>query len=264
MPDVRNDPVSIITTLVIGIALSAIGALLTPKPKAPTQDERRADLSIEGSQGKTRYTKSSNFDSVQKLANLGAVIPLIFANREGEYGGVRVDTDMLFSQMVSSGNNQLLHAVLMLGLANIDKPDFDGLAVGDLLIRDFSEYKSRLYFTNGGRMNGKNHKYTDSRLDVPPGSDNPDAFNIWWPRREGYYPYFSGARTPSTKTQFGCYSPIPNGHRFLVPYELVLVIDGSGSDNKESARRKRDKVSYPFPRMCGVTGVQERYCDLQG
>ena len=90
VPDVRNDPVSIITTLVIGIALSAIGALLTPKPKAPAQEDRRADLSIEGSQGKTRYTKSSNFDSVQKLANLGAVIPLIFANQRAKRVWCRV------------------------------------------------------------------------------------------------------------------------------------------------------------------------------
>ena len=152
VPDVRNEPVSIITTLVIGIALSAIGALLTPKPKAPSQDDRRADLAIAGSQGKTRFTRSSNFDSVQELARLGTVVPLIFARHENGFGGVRVDSDMLFSQMVSSGNNQLLHAVLMLGMANMDKPDFDGLAVGDLLVRDFSAYKSRLYFRNQGRM----------------------------------------------------------------------------------------------------------------
>ena len=254
VPDIRNDPVSIVTTLVIGIALSAIGALLTPKPKAPSQDDRRADLAIAGSQGKTRFTRSSNFDSVQELARLGTVVPLVFARHENGFGGVRVDSDMLFSQMVSSGNNQLLHAVLMLGMANMQRPDFDGLAVGDLLVRDFSAYKSRLYFRNQGRMRGTD-KYSESKLDVPAGSDNPDAFNVWWPRTASYQQYFSGARTPSTKTQFGCYSPIPNGHRFYVPYELVMVLDGSG-DNKDAARRKRYKIAYPFPRKCGVVAVQ--------
>ena len=135
-----------------------------------------------------------------------------------------------------------------------DRPDLDGLAVGDLLLRDFSEYKSRIYFRNQGRIVGQD-KYTESKLDVPSGSDQ-DSFSVWWPRRSGYEQYFSGARTPSTKTQFGCYSPVPNGHRFYVPYELVLVIDGSGSDNKEAARRKRYKIAYPFPRKCGAISVR--------
>ena len=253
IPDVRNAPVApILINLAIGIALSAIGYLLSPKPKAPSSQDRRADLAIAGSDGRTRFTRSSNFDSVQELARLGSVVPLIFARHDADagFGGVRVDSDMLFSQMISSGNNQLLHAVLMLGLANIDRPDFDGLAIGDLLLRDFSEYKSRIYFHNQGRIEDS-HKYAKSKLAVPSGSDK-DSFSVWWPRRSGYEQYFSGARTPSTKTQFGCYSPIPNGHRFYVPYELVLVIDGSGSDNKEAARRKRYKIAYPFPRMCGV------------
>ena len=257
IPDVRNDPVTVaVVQIVVGIALSALGALLAPKPKAPSAQDRRADLAIPGSQGRTRFTRSSNFDSVQELATLGSVVPLIFAKHEGEFGGVRVDTDMLFSQMISSGNNQLLHAVLMLGLARIEKPDFDGLAVGDLLLRDFSEYKSRIYFKNAARIRDVDN-YSESKLAVPDGSDE-DAFSVWWPRRGGYYRYFSGARTPSSKTQFGCYSPLPNGHRFYVPYELVMVVDGSGSDNKEAARRKRYKIAYPFPRMCGVTSVNNR------
>ena len=256
IPDVRNAPVApILINLAIGIALSAIGYLLSPKPKAPSSQDRRADLAIAGSEGKTRFTRSNNFDSVQELARLGSVVPLVFARYENGFGGVRVDSDMLFSQMVSSGNNQLLHAVLMLGLANMQRPDFDGLAVGDLLLRDFSEYKARIYFRNQGRIVGTD-KYTESQLDVPSGSDQ-DSFSVWWPRGDaGYQKYFSGARTPSTKTQFGCYSPIPNGHRFYVPYELVMVVDGSGEDNKDAARRKRYKIAYPFPRKCGATEVK--------
>ena len=178
----------ILINLAIGIALSAIGYLLSPKPKAPSSQDRRADLSIAGSEGRTRFTRSSNFDSVQELARLGSVVPLIFARHENGFGGVRVDSDMLFSQMVSSGNNQLLHAVLMLGLGNMSRPDFDGLAIGDLLLRDFSEYKSRLYYRNQGRIVGTD-KYTESQLDVPSGSDQ-DSFSVWWPRRSGYEQYF--------------------------------------------------------------------------
>ena len=74
VPDVRNDPVSILVTLAIGVALSAVGALLAPKPAQQKQDDRRADLKIDGSRGKTRYTRSQNFDSVQQLASLGQLI----------------------------------------------------------------------------------------------------------------------------------------------------------------------------------------------
>ena len=79
VPDVRNDPVSIVINLAIGIALSAIGYLLSPKPKAPSAQDRRADLAIAGSDGRTRFTRSSNFDSVQELARLGSVVPLVLS-----------------------------------------------------------------------------------------------------------------------------------------------------------------------------------------
>ena len=118
IPDVRNDPVTLIINLVIGIALTAIGTLLAPKPKAPNQrDPKRLDIA--GSQGRTRYTRSNNFDSVQQLANLGETVPLIFANYRTvggvNYGGIRVETDLLHSQLISSGSNQLLYALMTFG-----------------------------------------------------------------------------------------------------------------------------------------------------
>ena len=90
IPDVRNEPIStttlLIINLVVGVALTAISMLLAPKPQAPSKrDPRRLDIA--GSQGRTRYTKSNNFDSVQQLASLGEIIPLVFAERRGEYGG---------------------------------------------------------------------------------------------------------------------------------------------------------------------------------
>ena len=116
VPDVRNGPVApVVIQLVIGVALTAIGALLAPKPQQPKQkDPKRLDIA--GSRGRTRYTKSNNFDSVQQPANLGEVIPLIFAERRGDYGGVRVETDMLYSQMLSGGSNQTLYALMTFGM----------------------------------------------------------------------------------------------------------------------------------------------------
>ena len=255
VPDVRNDPVTLfVVNLVIGIAMTAISALLAPKPKAPNKrDPRRLDIA--GSQGQQRYTKSNNFDSVQQLASLGEIIPLVFAERRGEYGGIRVDTDMLHSQLITSGNSQVLWAVMMFGLGKLgEAPDLNGFAIGDLLLRDFDPAKYRLYFkdSNGDPNRIKSDDdYDDSDLDVPNSGD--DAFPIYWPRSDSWQPFFSGVRTPSSKTQFGCHNPIANGHRFYVPLELVMVIDFSGNQAKEDSRAKRDKVARPYPSLCGLT-----------
>ena len=45
VPDVRNDPVTgVIVSLVVGVALQAVGALLAPKPRAQEQRERLGPL----------------------------------------------------------------------------------------------------------------------------------------------------------------------------------------------------------------------------
>jgi hypothetical protein len=275
VPDVVNGPATpILVNLVIGIALTAIGALLAPKPRSLDQ-RRPKSLNIPGEQGRTRYSKSSNFDSVQQLAALGRVIPLVFADRKGDIGGVRVDTDLLHSQLLTAGASQIFTGVFSLGLGKIGdlsegnvagteetaRPDFDGFAIGDLLLRDFSPYKLQLYFANRmtNKLNGNRIKNSDiyvptnkkEKLDLPSDTEVSDAFSVFI-KKDNYQPWFSGARTPSTKTQFGAYSPISNGHVFYVPYELVLRVDGSGSKAKNSASEKRRKIIQVFSRYSGI------------
>ena len=264
IPDVRNDPVTLIINLVIGIALSAVGALLAPKPKAPTKrDPKRLDIA--GSQGRTRYTRTNNFDSVQQLANLGEIVPLIFANYRTvggvNYGGIRVETDLLHSQLISSGSNQLLYALMTFGAGPLgEKPDFDGYAIGDLLLRDFAPEKVKLYYEVGQRLLNS-HAYDRSKLPVP---EVQDAFSLYWPKGGGsWQKYFSGTRSPSTKIQFGCYGPIANGHRFYLPLELVMVVDFSGKETKEDSRRKREKLGMQWPRLCGITNVRGKNITYQ-
>ena len=84
-------------------------------------------------------------------------MPLIFANYKTagsvSYGGIRVETDLLHSQLISSGNNQLLYALMMFGAGPLgEKPDFDGYAIGDLLLRDFAPEKVKLYYEVGRRL----------------------------------------------------------------------------------------------------------------
>lgn len=160
--------------------------------------------------------------------------------------------------MITSGSNQVLHAQMTFGMAPLGgAPDYDGFAIGDLLVRDYSPEHSAIYFAQQRRLQ-VGDKYQESQLIVPVDEVNDDAFSLWWVKEKGnWQPYFSGTRTPSTKTQFGCYGPIPNGHRFHLPLELVLVPDGN-KRTKFDSRKKRTKLGNQYARLAGIVAQVNR------
>ena len=268
IPDINNELTTttlLIIQLVVGVALTAISLLTQPKVRAPNQKKTLAPLDIEGSQGRSRYTKASNFDSVQSLASIGETIPLIFADQSNKAGGIRVDTQLLFSQMITSGTTQTLMAVMMLGAGKLrELPDYKGYAVGDLMLRDFSAYKNQLFCNLGERRNNRlkdgttGDQYEESKMLMA--SDGEDAFSVFWSPADGFREHFSGTRTPTSRTTFGLYNPMPNGFRYLVPYELALVPSGKINkndleDQKKDAKRKRDKIMRYFSREGGIVDV---------
>ena len=62
--------------LVIGLVLTLVSYFLTPKPKPP---KTPPSLTTAGQQGVRRFAPQTGFDTAQELAELGAVIPLVFA-----------------------------------------------------------------------------------------------------------------------------------------------------------------------------------------
>ena len=267
VPDIRNNPTTVaIVQLVIGLALTAVSALLAPKPKT-VRRQQAANLDIPSEQGRTRYTKQSNFDAVQQLASLGRTIPLIFTERvdrnNNTFGGVRVETDLIFSQLLTTGSSQIFSGIFNLCLGRLaEKPDYDGIAIGDLLLRDLPKYKQQLYFSNKNNNNRitADDQYSRTKLELSSDtSDETDRFDVLVPTGgfgRSARPWFSGTRTPSTSTQFGAYSPISNSHIFYVPYELTIVQAGTGEDNKNANRAKRDKVRTEFPRYSSITRIR--------
>lgn len=251
IPDVRNEPVSVVVSLVIGIALTAVSALLAPKPKQQAQrDDRPGNLQTESITGRQRFTPTSNFNSIQDLAILGSTIPLIYTRNLG----VRVNTKLLFSQLLSLGIGQRLQAVFLLGYTGVGRPDFDGLAIGDTLLNVYTNAKLKAYFRNGGRVQ-KGDAYSEGTLRV---SSQNDALAIRDDRTNSNRPYFSGTRTPATQAIFGNYSPMPNGMMFKLEFELVLqyatdiVEDGN---IREDARQRGLKIDGQYPRKSAVVRV---------
>lgn len=245
--ELRADPVSIIVSIVIGAALSAVSALLAPKPRQQEQKQPR-NLKSEDINGRSKFAPQSSFDSLQELASLGEVIPLVFTRR-----GTRVKGSLLWSQMNSLGNGQQLRALILFSSGSIEgRPDFAGYAIGDTTLENYTNAKLALYFKpNGGRPSERSSdRYSEGTLsDVSPN----DAFAIYWDRSSNYKPYFSGARTPGAQTQFGCYAPVPNGMMYRPVWDDPVIPD----DNKYAAQRmrtKRSKARDQSPYRAAIVG----------
>ena len=93
-----SDPVAlagfslILVNLAISLLLTGVAYLLTPKPseEKDTEVEQRNDVDGQDIVRRDRYTPKAGFDSVQQVVELGSVIPIIYAKRDGKYGGIRV------------------------------------------------------------------------------------------------------------------------------------------------------------------------------
>ena len=105
--------------LIIGIALSFVASLLAPKPKPPEEPPERRNEGGQNFVTGNRAAPTSGFDTVQNVVEVGSVISLIYANRREVngiwYGGVRVNTNLLWSQLFSVGGGQLLRAMFSVG-----------------------------------------------------------------------------------------------------------------------------------------------------
>ena len=252
IPDVRNDPVTIVVNLVIGIALTYISTLLAPKPKAPPEQKR---IETSDATGISRFARSDSFNSVQELAKLGSTVPLVFAAT-----GVRVSSQLLWSQLISRKNYQELRAVLLYSYGQLAaRPDFEGFAIGDTLLKNFPKGKLALYFSKGTGSSNRisesgGQRYSNTTLKKFD-QNNEDIMSLWWHEDNDWKEYFSGTRTPGTQVEFGVFSPVPNQSMYKVNYELVLIQDNLKGDSKESAKEKRKKIGRGFSTRAGIRQI---------
>ena len=257
VPDVRNDPVTLfIINLVIGIALSAIGALLAPKPKAPPQSA--GTLKTADKTGAKRFSTNSNFDSVQDLASLGETIPLVFANRRDGVGGVRMNALLLWSQLLSYGTGQQLKALLLLSAGKLaEDPEFAGMAIGDQTLKNYTAAKVGLYRRlNGGRIQ-EGDRYQEGTIEANPFGD---VFTVYDDASDSWKQWFCGNRSTSTQAQFGCFSPLPNGNPYKLTYELVMSQKDSDAKLKEDNKIKKDKLAQNWPIRAALTAANASGC----
>ena len=263
IPDIQNGPATpILIQLAIGIALTAIGVLLTPKPRSPQQKKAPPQLQTADATGPKRFATQAGFNAVQSVASLGETIPVVFANyNENDGGGVRVAARLLWSRMTSWTTTQQFEGIYLFSSGSLyARPDYYGYAIGDTLLSSYPGSKFRMLFApEGGRLT-VNVQTNPQLKGQYPETENTDTripgngFEIY-DKFGNANPDFCGTRTPSSQTQFGLYAPMPNGMGFQLPYELVLVVDGTGADSKNRAREKKEKLSKRFPVGAAITGV---------
>ena len=261
VPDIVNADVAL--QLAISIVVGIIQNMLAPKPKAP---KTPPSLTTDAASGPARYAPQQGFDSVQDLAKIGETVPLVFANRQNgttdatNFGGVRVNARLLWSQMRSLSTGQQLKAIFMLSGGTLgDDPDFSGYSLGDTTLENYTNAKLALYANkNGGRLT-ESDRYDEGTLDKEKnrhGSEATDPFSVDWDYANGFSSQvFSGARSPSTQTQFGAFSPMSNSMAYRVPYELVLKGKDLSDDNKADVVTKRAKLERTFPRYASIVNA---------
>ena len=234
VPHVVCDPITVgIVTTVVGIGASVAASAMAPKPKLPKQtdpaqqqqqEQRGADVSGVSVSGSNRFTNVDGFTSVQPLARLGESMQLVFANRRNNYGGVRVETKLLWSQLLSQGDGQELLAIFLANGGELaSQPDFDGMGIGDSLLRGYQASKLAMYFRNGNSTN--RISLTDKKAgDLQP-RDASDVFLAELKTNNNMQPIFSGVRIPSTMATFGISEPLRNAQGFKLPYKRVRDVN---------------------------------------
>jgi len=229
-----------LTLTVIGIGFQVAASFLKPSVSAqqggggrPAQLQARArgDAPITNNQ---RYTPRYGFDSTQDITTLGSTIPLVYALREAisgtTYGGVRVSTPMLWSQIYSLGGSQLLRAIFLVGEGPIGGIDLKNFAAGGntLASYDFGNLSansagSRL--TVYGRVSSgltTRIRSTDQIFGRAAASDVGNAQNaggsdVFMVRRgSSWAADFCSATRPNNQTVFGVYTLIGNDFGFKV------------------------------------------------
>ena len=269
--------VTFAVTLLVGIALSAISALLAPKQQEP--EEAKVDESKVDGQDivrKDRFAAKYGFDSVQNVVTLGSVIPIVYAKRETKsgrrYGGIRVNTNLIWSQILSLGGGQFFRGIFMIGeAANVSGVDpgpiidYDQIAIGNNTLASYflreDQQAGRATIYNAYRSTGSNRITSqDYKLGVVAQEDigNKSRSALGQDRR-GPDVYcvenatddpdesFCQCVIPSNQTQFGLYGFMGNRMAFKLGERFEPLTQWQARDDGEYERQdSNQKVAQNF------------------
>ena len=271
--------ISIVLT-VISIGFQLISLLLIPSQSKSS----RLQSSNENGQSQNSlqsFAPRAGFNSTQSVAALGEPIPVVYAHRETidgiTYGGIRLNTSLLWSQIISLGGSQMLRAVFMLAEGPVASIDPDGFAIGDSSISVYdlgsaqaNEIGGRLtiyYRNNGGRIVAGDRIIGRAAAGDPGNSMRAGAADVFQvPSVNNVLrPDFCSTSKPATSTTFGVYTLIGNDLGFklnpLVKPQVQAALKPRGSQGnsnvvcniQNTAVVERQKYAAYFSTRSGIT-----------
>ena len=221
--DARNEVVAIVLAIV-GILLQAASILLMPKPKMPGQQQEQRGTEQTRDQA---LSPRVGFNGSQDLAIYGDTVPLVYTNTaQNSNGGVRLSTLLLWSAILSFGNNQFMRLMMTVGASNIARIDPERTALGQFPAKDLVLSNVWQYYNADGPTRYNNLIRGDaSDPTITTANDTTAKLNGLPGAAEG----FSQAFSPTTANTVGVTG-------FLPINADVLILNEAGN----SVRRRVD------------------------
>jgi hypothetical protein len=199
--DAQNAPAIVALVLtIVGILFQVASILLMPKPKAAEEREGTAQ---------TRdavLAPRIGFNGAQDLAVYGDTVPLVYTNTaQNGNGGVRVASLLLWSAILSFGNNQFMRLMMTIGASSIARIDPERTALGQFPAKDLVFGNVWQYYSENGPTRYQNLiKGGGTDPTITYGSDTTAKLNLG-----AAYEGFSQAFSPTTAKSVGVTGFIP-------------------------------------------------------
>jgi hypothetical protein len=212
---------SILVSVAIGIAVSAISFLLMPKPRGAGQTR-----TLGSTTGQDRFAQTSGFDSLAELAQYGESVPIIWTKYVSggddgvSTGGVLVTPKLVWSRMFSLVSQQAYKLLYVIGETGISPPDLAGVYTGNAGLDALEPSSYALWWSENGRPSRTNLLYGSQS---GPATGDPQQSGDLFATNAGPTA-FCQALTPSNNTAFGVSNPIPNGTQYKLNYTIVSKV----------------------------------------
>jgi hypothetical protein len=254
-----------VASTLISVGLTIAASFFKPQSVKPARLKSRTK---EGQNvtSQSRFAPVAGFDSVQETATIGEVIPVVYANKSAQFGGVRITMPLLWSDMHSFKAGQFFRGVFMLGEGRVRELDPLGFALGNNGLGAYeltgaaTEWaRYTIYFRpDGGRIT------TNDRVAGRPGNADAGAWESSNVYRVRSGSDFCSVSKPTSQTTFGVYTLMGNNFVYRVNPQIrptitpQLVPEGNKGDakvkiDKDSvARAARKKFKAYFSTRSGV------------
>jgi hypothetical protein len=248
VPDIQNYipgvTETIIISLAIGLATSAISYLLMPKPKQPGQASSRQ---LPSRTGVDRFSATSGFDTQAELANYGDPIPIIFGKYTGATGGILASPRLVWSRAFSYGSQQGVKLLMVVGEQGVgeglDRPELNGIFLGNSALDAIYSHNFAFYWKRNtnifSRIKAQNLAYGTRGTLSSGDTQTPDDIFLCQTIDGQSQPGFCQSYTLSANTQFGAYSAIHNGTDYRVNWKLVPIPEVGDDRNKDDPKDQR-------------------------